>query len=108
MNTQRLVKRFREFTLEMHGRPSAPLELKTRAVRLRQVESARVPLRRAASDGESIVVLTAPHVTGSKGIEATLHKRRILFAGFAGCTEDTRLPKYVIERLVGNGGGHHR
>ena len=49
---------FRKYTLELYGRPSAPLELKIRmiraevvkknVVRLRHVEPARVPLRHAA------------------------------------------------------------
>ena len=48
---------FRKYTLELYGRPSAPLELKIRmlraevlannAVRLRHVEPTRVPLRHA-------------------------------------------------------------
>ena len=33
---------------------------------------------------------------GSESIEATLCRRRILFAGFVGCMEDTRLPKCVM------------
>ena len=40
--------------------------------------------------------------TGSEGIEATLHRRRIFFAGFVARVEDTRLPKCVMfEELVG-------
>ena len=34
--------------------------------------------------------------TGSESIEATLRRRRILFAGFVARTEDTRLPKCVM------------
>ena len=34
--------------------------------------------------------------TGSERIEATLHKRQILFAGFAARMEGTRLPNYVM------------
>ena len=34
--------------------------------------------------------------TGSESIEATLHRRRILFAGFVARMEDTRLPKCVM------------
>ena len=38
----------------------------------------------------------------SESIEATLHKRQILFAGFVARMEDTRLPKCVMfEELVG-------
>ena len=40
--------------------------------------------------------------TGSESIEATLRKRRILFAGFVARMEDTRLPKRIMFReLVG-------
>ena len=43
--------------------------------------------------------------TGSESIEATLRRRRILFAGFLARTEDTRLPKCVMfgEMLGGAG-----
>ena len=34
--------------------------------------------------------------TESESIEATVRRRRILFAGFAARTEDTRLPKCVM------------
>ena len=34
--------------------------------------------------------------TGSASIEATLHRRRILYAGFVARMEDTRLPKCVM------------
>ena len=34
--------------------------------------------------------------TGSESIEATLRRRRILFAGFVARMEDTRLPKCVM------------
>ena len=40
--------------------------------------------------------------TGSEKIEATLRKRRILFAGFVARMDDTRLPKCVMfGELVG-------
>ena len=43
--------------------------------------------------------------TGSKSIEATLRRRRILFAGFVARMEDTRLPKCVVfGELVGGAG----
>ena len=42
---------------------------------------------------------------GSESIEATLRRRRILFAGFVERMEDTRLPKRVMFReLVGGAG----
>ena len=34
--------------------------------------------------------------TVHESIEATLRRRRILFARFVACVEDTRLPKYVM------------
>ena len=43
--------------------------------------------------------------TGSESIEATMRKRRILFAGFVARREDTRLPKCVMfGELVGGAG----
>ena len=43
--------------------------------------------------------------TGSESIEATLRRRRILFAGFLARIEDTRLPKCVMfEEMVGGAG----
>ena len=43
--------------------------------------------------------------TGSESIEATLRRRRILFAGFVARIEDTRLPKCVMfGELVGGAG----
>ena len=44
--------------------------------------------------------------TGSESIEATLHRRRILFSGFVVRMEDTRLPKCVImfRELMGGAG----
>ena len=41
--------------------------------------------------------------TGNESIEATLRRRRILFAGFVARMEGTRLPKCVM--FGGNGGG---
>ena len=42
---------------------------------------------------------------GSENIEATLSRRRMLFAGFVARIEDTRLPKCVIfGELVGGAG----
>ena len=43
--------------------------------------------------------------TGSESIEATLRRRRILFAGFMARMEDTRLPKCVMfGEMVGGAG----
>ena len=50
--------------------------------------------------------------TGSESIEATLRKRRILFAGFVARMEDTRLPKCVmfgeLVRGAGSAGGQEK
>ena len=43
--------------------------------------------------------------TGSKSIEATLHRRRILFAGFVARMEDTRLLKCVMFGEMVEGAG---
>ena len=43
--------------------------------------------------------------TGSESIEATLHRRRILFAGFVARMEDTRLPKCVMFGEMAGGAG---
>ena len=43
--------------------------------------------------------------TGSESIEATLRRKRILFAGFVARLEDTRLPKCVMfGEMVGGAG----
>ena len=43
--------------------------------------------------------------TGSESIEAALRRRRILFAGFVACMEDTRPPKCVMfGELMGGAG----
>ena len=43
--------------------------------------------------------------TGNESIEATLRRRRILFAGFVARMEDTRLPKCVMFREMVGGAG---
>ena len=83
------------------------------AVRLRHVEPARVPLRYAASSPPQVLdslnrlvkaqlrrppdfLLDTLLKTRSESIEATLRRRRILFAGFETRMEETRLPKCVV------------
>ena len=95
------------------------------AVRLRHVESVRVPLRHVAPSTPQVLDslhrlakeqsrrptdFLSGHAliikTGSESIEATLRKRRISFAGFVARMEDTRLPKCVMfGELVGGAGG---
>ena len=114
---------FRKHTLELYDRPSAPLELKIRMLRDKALEtmlydcvtwSLRAShydtLRRAHHRfltrcigwrkhnhpaDHPIFYLDTLIKTGSESIEATLRRRRILFAGFVARMEDTRLPKCV-------------
>ena len=121
---------FRKYTLELYNRPSAPLELKIRKLRAEVleimlygcVEPARVPLRHAAPSPPQVLnrcfgwrkhnradhpisYLDTLIKTGSESTEATLRRRRILFAEFVARMEDTRPPKYVIfGELVGGAG----
>ena len=120
---------FRKYTLKLYDRPSAPLELKIRMPRAEVLETmlygcvAWSPrachydtLRRAHHrlltrcigwrkhnrDDHPISYLDTLLKTGSESIEATLRKRRILFAEFVARMEDTRLPKCVMfGELVG-------
>ena len=91
-------------------------------MRLRHVEPAPVPLRLAApsppqlpdslhrlakeqSHRQSIFYLHTLIKTGSESIDAIMRRRRILFAGFGGRIEDTRLPKCVMFRELVVGAG---
>ena len=123
---------FRKYTLELYDRPSAPLELKIRMLRAEVLEtmlygcvtwSPRAchydKLRRAHHRfltrcigwrkhnraDHPISYLDTLIKTRSKSIEATLRRRRILFAGFVARMEDTRLPKCMMfgERVGGPG-----
>ena len=107
---------FRKYTLELYDRPSAPLELKIRMLRAEVLEtmlygcvtwSPRAchydTLRRAHHRfltrcigwrkhkyvDHPISYLDMLIKTGSESIEATLRRRRILFAGFVARMEDT-------------------
>ena len=123
---------FRKYTLELYDRPSAPLELKIRMLTAEVLEtmlygcvtwSPRVchydTLRRAHHRflarcigwrnhnraDHPISYLDTLVKTGSESIEATLRRRRILFAGFVARMEDTRLPKCVMfGEMVGGAG----
>ena len=122
----------RKYTLELCDRPSAPLELKIRMLRAEVLETmlygcvtwspraCRYDSLRRAHDrfltpcigwrkhiraDHPISYLDALVKTGSESIEATLLRRRILFAEFVARMEDTRLPKCVmIGELVGGAG----
>ena len=51
------------------------------------------------------LLLRAPTEAGSESTEATLRRKRILFAGFVARMEDTRLPKCVMfGEMVGGAG----
>ena len=124
---------FRKYTLELYDRPSAPLELKIRMLRAKVLETMiygcvtwnprachYVTLRRAHHRfitrcigwrkkwnraDHPISCLDTLIKTGRESIEATLLRRRILFAGFVVRMEDTRLPKCVMfGELVGGAG----
>ena len=114
---------FRKYTLELYDRPSALLELKIWMLRAEVVEtmlygcvtwSPRAchydTLRRAHyrfltrcigwrkhnRADDPISYLNTLLKTGSESIEATLHRRRILFTGLVARMEDMRLPKCVM------------
>ena len=123
---------FRKYTLELYDRPSAPLELKIRMLRAEIIEkmlyecvtwSPRachydtlhrahhrflthcIGWRKHNRADHPISYLDTLLKTGSESIEATLRRRRILFAGFVARMEDTRLPKCVrIGEMVGGAG----
>ena len=124
--------RFWKYTLELYDRPIAPLELNIRMLRAEVLETmlnGRVTwsprachydtLRRAHHrfltrcigwrkhnrTDHLISYLDTLIKTGSESIEATLRRRRILYAGFVARMEDTRLPKCVMfGELVGGAG----
>ena len=123
---------FRKYSLELYDRPSAPLELKIRMLRAEVLETMMCgcvtlcprachydTLRRAHHRfltrcigwrkhnraDHPISYLNTLMKTGSDSIEATLRRRRILFAGFVARMEDTRLPKCVMFRDMVGGTG---
>ena len=123
---------FRKYTLELYNQPSAPLELKIRMLRAEVLETMlygcvtwsprachSYTLRRAHHRfltrcigwrkhnraDHPISYLDTLIKTGRESIEATLRRRRILFAGFVAHMEDTRLPKCVMfGEMVGGRG----
>ena len=123
---------FQEYTLELYDRPSAPLELKIRMLRAEVLETILygcvtwsprachydtlcrahhrfltrcIVWRKHNSADHPISYPDTLMKTGSESIEATLRRRRILFAGFVARMEDTRLPKCVMfEEMVGGAG----
>ena len=123
---------FRKYTLELYDRPSAPLELKIRMLRSEVLETMlygcvtwsprachydtlrrahhrfltrRIGWRKHNRADHPISSLDTLVKTGSESIEATLSRRRILFAGFVARMEDTRLSKCVMfGEMVGGAG----
>ena len=114
---------FRKYTLELYDRPSALLELKIRMLRSEVLETMLygcatwspracnydtlrrahhklltrcIGWRRHNCADHPIFYLDTLVKAGSESIEATLRRRRILFAGFVAHMEDTRLPKCVM------------
>ena len=85
----------RKYTLELYGRPSAPLELKIRMqrtrgtednnVRLRHVEPARGPLRHAAPVG---IAPTTRFPIWTRLSRRKVRAPRRLFAGCGSCLRD--------------------
>ena len=121
-HTQRIVQ-LPEVHPQLDDRPSAPLELKIRMLKAGVLETVLYgcvtwsprtchydTLRRAHHSflthcvgwrknnriDNPISYLDTLVKTGSESIEATLRRRRTLFAGFVAHMEDTRLPKCVM------------
>ena len=125
---------FRKYTLELYDRPSAPLELKIQMLRAEVLETMLYgcvtwspcechndTLRRARHRfltrcigwrkhnnraDHPISYLDTLLKTGSENIEANLRRRRIMFAEFVACMDDTRLPKCVMFREMVGGAGY--
>ena len=116
---------FRKYTLELYDRPSVSLEIKIRMLRAEVLETmlygcvAWSPrachydtLRRAHHRFLTCCIGWRKHNHADYPIsylgtlvEATLRRRRILFAGFVARMEDTRLPKCVVfGEMVGGAG----
>ena len=123
---------FQKYTLGLYDRPSASLELKIRMLRVEVLDtmlygcvtwSPRAcrydTLRRAHHrfltrcigwlkhnrTDHPISHLDTLIKTGSESIEATLRRKRILFAGLVARVEETRLPKCVMfGEVVGDAG----
>ena len=123
---------FRKYTLKLYDRPTAPLELKIRMLRAEALETMLygcatwspyachydtlrlahhrfltrcIGWRKHNRTDRPIPCLDTLIKTGSESesIEATLRRRRILFARFVVRMEDTRLPKCVMfEEFVGS------
>ena len=124
--------RFRKYTLELYDRPSAHPELKIRMLRAVILEALLygcvtwsprachydtlhrahhrfltrcIDWRKHNRADHPISYLDTLIKTGSESIEATLRRRRILFAGFVARMGDTRLPKCLMfGELVGGAG----
>ena len=123
---------FRKYTLQLYDRPSVPLELKIRKLRVEVLETMLYgyakwsphachydTLRQAhhrfltrctgwrkhKRADHPIFYLDTLIKTGSESIEATLRRRWMLFVEFVARMEDTRLPKWLVRgELVGCAG----
>ena len=123
---------FRKYTHELYDRPSAPLELKIRMLRAEVLKTMlygcltwsprachydtlrrshhrfltrRIGWRKHNRADHPISYLGTLVKTGNESIDATLRRRRILFAGFVARMEDTRLPKCeMFGEMVGGEG----
>ena len=123
---------FRKYTLKLYERPSAPLKLKTRMLRAEVLEimlydcvtwsprawpydtlrrshhsflTCFIGRRKNNCTDHPISYLDTLIETEKKSIEATIRRKKILFAGFVVRMEGTRLPKFVMfGELVGSAG----
>ena len=123
---------FRKYTLELYERPSVPLELRIRMLRAEVLETMLhgcvtwsprachydtlrrehhgfltrcIGWRKHNRADHPISYLDTLIKTEGESIEATLRKRRILFAGFVASMKDTKLPKCVMFRELTGGAG---
>ena len=123
---------FRKYTLELYDRPRAPLEQKIRMLRAEVLDTLQygcvtwsprachydtlrrthhsfltrcIGWRKNNRADHPIFYLDTLIKTGNESIEATLRRRRILFAGYEARMEDTKLPKCgIFGELVGGAG----
>ena len=123
---------FRQYTLELYNRPSAPLELKIRMLRADVVETMLygcvtwsprachygtlhlshhnfltrcIGWRKHNRADHPISYLNTPIKTRSESFEATLRRRWILLAEFVARMKNTRLPKCAMLGELVRGSG---
>ena len=96
---------FRKFSTELFDRPSAPLRLKARLLRMthHKLLLGAIGYHHVHGTYRKMSYAKALKKTGSQSVEATVRQRRLLFAGALGRQGDKRLPKRLLfaERLEG-------